>query len=86
MKINGLYFIKSDAKRMLDDIRSQLPATKRTKLMPTIKSAMEMSACKGLNGEPNATATLTAGGYQVTANVCCGGYAEVSVTKVNKVI
>lgn len=86
MKITGLYFNKEEGERMLKDIRSQLPKAQRTKLMPVIKSAMEQSACRGLNGELSATAIAAYKGYQITANVCCGGYAEISVTKVNKVI
>lgn len=82
MRINGLYFNADEAKQMLKQVKASLPEAERKALMPLVKAAMEESAGRGMNGEPSATATICGGVYQVTANVCCGGYAEVTVARV----
>jgi hypothetical protein len=83
MRVDGLYFNTDEAKRMLADVERSLPPKMRKKAMPVIRTAMDDSAGRGMNGEHSCTSTVRFNGYQVTANVCCGGYAEVSVLKVS---
>jgi hypothetical protein len=81
MRITGLYF--SESERMLKDIEACIPPAHK-KAMPAIKAALDDSAGRGMNGENSCTSTMTIGGYQVTANVCCGGYAEITVLMVKE--
>lgn len=84
MKIHGNYFNEDEAVTMLEEIKDKLKPC--TGLMSLIRSAMDGSACEGFNGFPNTTVTMTEVGYQVTANVCCGGYAELSILEVKRIL
>ena len=83
MRVDGLYFDDKESKKMLKQIRASIPEAERKKLMPIVKNAMNDSAGRGFGGEPNSTSIIKIGGYKVTANVCCGGYAEVDIVRVS---
>jgi hypothetical protein len=86
MKIDGLWFNVADKKKMLRFIRDNIPLKDQKQAMRVVEAALNDSAGKGLSGEHSATATVESNGYQVIANVCCGGYADIVIKKVSTIL
>lgn len=86
MLIDGLWFDEADQKKMLRFIRENIPLKDQKQAMPVVKKALNASGGKGFGGERDTTATVEEHGYQVIANVCCGGYTEVVINKFSTIL
>lgn len=80
MRIDGLYFDDKQRKEMLQEICSKLSGNSdKWEIISLITKAMAGSAGLGVGGSPSATFKTENDNYTVSANVCCGGYAEIKV-------
>jgi len=87
MRIEGLWFHEADQIKMLRKIRENIPLMKdQRQIMFLVKKAFDESGGKGLSGESDATATVEGNGYQVIADVCCGGQANVVINKISTIL
>jgi len=86
MRIEGLWYNEADQKKMLRKIRENIPLKHQKQAMVIVKKALNKSGGRGLNGEPNATATVESNGYQVIADVCLGCQANVVINRISTIL
>jgi hypothetical protein len=71
---------------MLRTIKENIPVVHQKAVMPVIRQAMDASAGRGMSGYPDSTSIVEQGDYEVTADVCGGGCAWLTVKKVSTIL